>query len=127
MTNVASFHSKQDHPGSPLFCTDYEKYVNPNDDTLGKEIYHGLVGIAFETQQELNLEVTKFINVQIHREWIEAIINGRQGAIPAIRIWSRSMGMNHHNKYRIARGNSRSIVMNFSLMIWFNFMFMLTF
>ena len=123
MTNAASFHLKQGHPGSPLFCTDYEKYVNPNDDTLGKEIYHGLVGIAFETQEESNLEVTKFVNVQIHREWIEAIINGREGAI---RIWSRSMGMNHHNKYRIARGNSRT-VMNFSLMIWFNFMFMLTF
>ena len=124
MTNVASFHSKQDHPGSPLFCRDYEKYIDPNDDTLGKEIYHGLVGIAFETQEESNLEVTKFVNVQIHREWIEAIINGREGAI---RIWSRSMGMNHHNKYRIVRGNSRSIVMNFSLMIWFNILFMLSF
>ena len=124
MTNAASFHSKQDHPGSPLFCSDHEKYINPNDDTLGKEIYHGLVGIAFETQEESNLEVTKFVNVQIHREWIEAIINGREGAI---RIWSRSMGMNHHNKYRIARGNSRTNAMNFSLMIWFNFMFMLSF
>ena len=124
MTNAASFYSKQDHPGSPLFCSDHEKYINPNDDTLGKEIYHGLVGIAFETQEESNLEVTKFVNVQIHREWIEAIINGREGAI---RIWSRSMGMNHHNKYRIARGNSRTNAMNFSLMIWFNFMFMLSF
>ena len=75
----------------------------------------------------MNLEVTKFINVQIHREWIEEIINGREGGITAIRIWSRSMGMNRHNKYRIARGNSRSIVMNFSIMIWFNFMLMLTF
>ena len=124
MTNAASFHSKQDHPGSPLFCSDHEKYINPNDDTLGKEIYHGLVGIAFETQEELNLDVTKFVNVQIHREWIEAIINGKEGGI---RIWSRSMSMNHHNKYRIARGNSRTNRMNFSLMIWFNFMFMLSF
>ena len=115
---------KQDHPGSPLFCHDHKKSINPNNDTLGKEIYHGLVGIAFETQEELNLEVTKFVNVQIHREWIEAIINGEEGAI---RIWSRSMGMNGHNKYRIARGNSRTNVMNFSLMIWFNFMFMLSF
>ena len=125
MTNAASFHSKQDHPGSPLFCSDHEKYINPNDDTLGKEIYHGLVGIAFETQEELNLEVTKFVNVQIHREWIEAIINGSWKG--AIRIWSRSMGMNYHNKYRIARGNSRSNVMNFTLMSWFNFMFMVSF
>ena len=127
MTNAASFHSKQDHPGSPLFCSDHEKYINPNDDTLGKEIYHGLVGIAFETQEELNLEVTKFVDVQIHMEWIEAIINGKEGGITAIRIWSRSMGMNRHNKYRIARGNSRTNRMNFSLMIWFNFMFMLSF
>ena len=124
MINAASFHSKQDHPGSPLFCSDHEKYIYPIDDMLGKEIYHGLVGIAFETQEESNLEVTKFVNVQIHREWIEAIINGKEAAI---RIWSRSMGMNHHNKYRIARGNSRTNVMNFSMMMWFNFMFILLF
>ena len=122
MTNAASFHSKQDHPGSPLFCSDHEKYINPNDDTLGKEIYHGLVGIAFETQEESNLEVTKFVNVQIHREWIEAIINEKE---IAIRIWSRSMGMNHHNNHRISGGNSRTTAMN--LMICFNLFFMLSF
>ena len=117
-------HSKQDSPGSPLFCHDNKKNIDPKDDTLGKEIYHGLVGIAFETQEELNLEVTQFLNIQIHRKWIEAMINGKE---IAIQIWSRSMGLKNHNNHRIAGGNSRTTAMNFSFMICFNFLFLLSF
>ena len=51
-----------------------------NGDALGKVIYNGLVGIAFKTQEKNNLEVTKFINVQNHREWINAVIYGKKQA-----------------------------------------------
>ena len=64
LANFSSFNSKQDRPGSPLFCYDLRKNPNLNGDTLGKVIYNGRVGIAFETQEKNNLEVTKFINVQ---------------------------------------------------------------
>ena len=83
-----------------------------------KEIYNGLVGIAFETQEKDNLEFTQFVNVQGHRVWIESIVNGKE---IGIQMWSRSMDADNH---RIARGNSRTNGMNFSLMIWFNFIFM---
>ena len=43
-----------------------------------KEIYNGLVGIAFETQEKDNLEFTQFVNVQGHRVWIESIVNGKE-------------------------------------------------
>ena len=112
-------HSKQDHPGSPLFCHDHSKIINENKMKIkSKEIYNGLVGIAFETQEKDNLEFTQFVNVQGHRVWIESIVNGKE---IGIQVWSRSMDADNH---RIARGNSRTNGMNFSLMIWFNFIFM---
>ena len=86
-----------------------------------KEIYNGLVGIAFETQEKDNLEFAQFVNVQGHRVWIESIVNGKE---IGIQMWSRSMDADNHNHHRIARGNSRTKEMNFSLMIWFNFIFM---
>ena len=83
-----------------------------------KEIYNRLVGIAFETQEKDNLEFTQFVNVQGHRVWIESIVNGKE---LGIQVWSRSIDADND---RIARGNSRTNGMNFSLMIWFNFIFM---
>ena len=77
-TPFSSLHSKQDHPGSPLFCHDHSKIINENKMKVkSKEIYNGLVGIAFETQEKDNLEFVQFVNVQGHRVWIESIVNGK--------------------------------------------------
>ena len=82
-----------------------------------KEIYNGLVGIAFETQEKDNLEFAQFVNVQGHRVWIESIVNGKE---IGIQMWSKSIGND-----RIAKGNSRTTTaMNFPFMIWFNLIFM---
>ena len=107
--NFASFNSKQDHPGSPFHCHDYRDNPKPNE--KGEEIYDGLVGIAFETQENDNLEFTQFVNVQGHRVWIESIVNGKK---IGIQMWSNSMGND-----RIAKGNSRTSAMNFPFVIWF--------
>ena len=102
MANFTFLHSKQGHPGSPFFFHDHKKDFEMN--VKLKEIYNGLVDIAFEMQENKNLNVTQFVNVQSHREWTEAIINGKE---IAIRIWSRSMGngLNHHNYNRIAHSH----------------------
>ena len=123
MENFDSLNSTQDRPGSPLFCYDHKKNHNPND-RLGKVIYNGLVGIAFETKEKNNLEVTQFVNVQNHREWIEAIIYGKkQGSgQKSIEIWSNNL-----NTGRTARGNSRTTAMNISFIIWLNWIFILSF
>ena len=118
MENFDSLNSTQDRPGSPLFCYDHKKNHNPNDDTLGKVIYNGLVGIAFGAQDKNNLEVTKFVNVQNHREWIEAIIYGKKNSL---KIWSNGL-----NPGRMARGNARTAEMNISFIIWFILIFMLS-
>ena len=124
LANFSSFNPKQDRPGSPLFCYDHNKNQNLNGDTLGKVIYNGLVGIAFETQEKNNLEVTKFVNVQNHREWIEAVIYGKKQASgqKSLKIWSSSL-----NPGRMVGGNSRTAAMNISLLIWCNLIFMLSF
>ena len=95
-----------------------------NGDTLEKVIYNGLVGIAFETREKNNLEVTKFINVQNHREWIEAVIHGKkQGSgQKSLKIWSNGL-----NPGRMAKGNSMTAEMNILFMILFNLIFMLSF
>ena len=94
---------------------------------LGKVIYNGLVGIAFGARDynfawddKNNLEVTKFVNVQNHREWIEAIIYGKKT------VKSLEIRNNRLNKGRMARGNARTAELNISLMIWFNLIFMLS-
>ena len=124
LANFSSFNPKQDRPGSPLFCYDHNKNQNSNGDASGKVIYNGLVGIAFETQEQNNLEVTKFINVQNHREWIEAVIHRKKQANgqKSLKIWSNSL-----NAGRMARGNSRTAAMNISFLIWCNLIFMLSF
>ena len=124
MENFASLNSKQDRPGSPLFCyNDHKKNYNRND-RLGKVTYNGLVGIAFETQEKNNLEVTKFINVQNHREWIEAIIYGKkqENGQKILEIWSNGL-----NTVRTARGNLRTSAMNVSFIILLNLIFILSF
>lgn len=124
LANFASFNSKQDRPGSPLLCYDHKKNQNLNGDTIGKVIYNGLVGIAFETQEKNNLEVKKFINVQNHREWIEAVIYGKKQASgqKSLKIWSNGL-----NPGKMARGNSRTAATNISFVIWCNLIFMLSF
>ena len=96
----------------------FKKNHNPND---YKVIYNGLIGIAFGAQEnvENNLGVTKFVNVQNHREWIEAIIYGKKNSL---KIWSNGL-----NPDRMAKGNSMTAEMNISFMILFNLIFMLSF
>ena len=93
-------------------------------DRLGKVIYNGLVGIAFETKEKNNLEVTKFVNVQNHREWIETIIYGKKQASSqkSLEIWSIGL-----NTGRTAKGTSRTTTMNISFIIWLNLIFILSF
>ena len=81
---------KQEQLGSPLFCHDHERILDGNDETLGEEIY-GLVGIAFETYGTGSQTVTRFINIQSHRKWIETVkwsIPGKKKNI--FTLWSRS-------------------------------------
>ena len=41
---------------------------------INNTIIHGLVGIAFKTDEEEFGRITKFTNVQIHRDWIDAVV-----------------------------------------------------
>ena len=52
------------------------------------------------------------MNVQNHREWIEAIINGKKNSL---KIWSNGL-----NPGRMAKGNSMTAEMNISFIMWFN-------
>ena len=63
-------YTKQDQPGSPLFCHNPAGKFVGMDETLDEEIY-GLAGIAFDTYGTGSDMVTKFINVQSHRKWID--------------------------------------------------------
>ena len=80
--------SKQDRPGSPLFCHNPERNFFGFDETLDEEIY-GLAGIAFDTYGTGSDMVTSFINVQSHRKWIETF-KWSLGEKDKLELWSRS-------------------------------------
>ena len=66
------------------------KLDNPYCHTASQETY-GLVGIAFETYGTGSQTVTRFINIQSHRKWIETVkwsIPGKKKNI--FTLWSRS-------------------------------------
>ena len=80
--------SKQDRPGSPLFCHNPEWKFLGIDETLDKENY-GLAGIAFDTFGTGSDMITNFINVQSHRKWIETF-KSSVGEKDKPELWSRS-------------------------------------
>ena len=80
--------SKQDRPGSPLFCHNPARNYFGIDETLDEEIY-GLAGIAFDTYGTGSDMITSFINVQSHRKWIETF-KWSLGEKDKQKLWSRS-------------------------------------
>ena len=94
------------------------KLDHPYCHTVRQEIY-GLVGIAFETYGTGSETVTRFINIQSHRKWIETVkwaILGKKKNI--FTLYSRSEEDDPNDRELELNSNTGTSRENSGAMIW---------